>query len=78
MSDHQIRRLTEDEINALKTALSEVLVQTKKRSANVDSATDDPSILDPYHGLIAAERKLAEELLDLLDRATGVQVELTE
>jgi hypothetical protein len=78
MSDHQIRQLTDGEINALKNALSEVLVQTKKRSANFDSATDDPSKLDPYHRLIAVERKLAEELLELLDRATGVQVELSE
>jgi hypothetical protein len=78
MSDHQIRRLTDGEINALKNALSEVLVQIKKKSANVDSATDDPSKLDPLHGLFAAERKLAEELLDLLDRATGVQVDLPE
>jgi hypothetical protein len=70
--------LTDEEINAIRNALSEVLVQTKKKSADVDSVTDDPSILDPLHGLIAAERKLAEKLSALLDRATGVQVELPE
>ena len=74
----KVYELTDEEINAIRNGLSEVLVQTKKKSANIDSATDDPSILDPLHGVIAAERKLAEELLALLDRATGIQVELPE
>lgn len=78
MSNHQLRRLTEEEIAALINALSAVVVQAKKRSADADSATDDPSILDPLHELIAAEQGTAQELLELLERATGVQVELTE
>jgi len=69
MSDELLRSLTDKEIAALKNALSEVLVQTKKLSHNVDLLTDDPSILDPLHRSKAEERKTAEDLLGLLDRA---------
>jgi hypothetical protein len=75
MSNH-LRELILEEIEALKNALALVLVETKKKSANIDAATNDPSRYDALHALYAAENTMAEALLELLDHATGVQVDL--
>ncbi len=78
MSNQKFHDLTEADIATLKNALSEVIVQAAKKSALVDNATDDPTILDPFHALNAETQKAAKALLELLDDAVGVRVELPE
>ncbi|MGP0060067.1 MAG: hypothetical protein ACLPID_12355 [Beijerinckiaceae bacterium] len=78
MSDNNTRELTAEEIAAIIRALAAVVVQTKNKSSMIDSATNEPSTLDEFHKLNAAERTTAEELIDLLDQATSVTLELAE
>ena len=74
MAGEQIYNLNDVEIEALKNALSTVLVRAKGLSRSIDVQTSDPSILDPLHQLIAAERSIAQNLLELLERSTGIQI----
>ena len=79
MSNQKFHDLTEADIATLKNALSEVIVQAAKKSALVDNATDDPTILRPISRTECPEtQKAAKALLELLDDAVGVRVELPE
>jgi hypothetical protein len=51
-----LRELTLEEIAALKNALALVLVETKKKSGNIDAATNDPSQYDALHALYMPQR----------------------
>jgi hypothetical protein len=73
----QLRELTDAEIDALKIALSTVLTTTRNLSAVVDAVpADDELVRDQFHKLNATERAMAERLIDLLDRAINVKIEL--
>ena len=70
--------LTQDEIVAIRNALAAVLADLNKKSPMIDATTDDPDILDPLHASFAQERKMAEGLMDLLDRAEVVELQLPD
>lgn len=75
MADHT---LTPEEIGALKLALARVLVEGKKTAERVDQATDDPSLYDQAHTSIAAERRQAERLMEMLENADAVVVQMPD
>lgn len=75
MADHT---LTDEDIGALKLALSRVLLEGKKASNRVDQATDDPSLYDQAHEIIAKERARAERLIEMLDSAYEVLVRMPD
>jgi hypothetical protein len=79
MPDDQLQELTVTEIAALINALGTVVVKTKNQSTVVDNApADDESVRDELHKHYAAERAMAERLIDLLDRAISVKIELED
>ncbi|WP_342165256.1 hypothetical protein [Methylobacterium sp. SD21] len=75
MADHT---LTPDEIGALKLALARVLVEGKKTAERVDQTTDDPTLYGQAHSSIAAERLKAERLIEMLDTAEAVVIQLPD
>lgn len=75
MADHT---LTDEDIGALKLALSRVLVEGKKTSEGVDRATDDSALYDPVHDSLAGERRRAERLMELLEAADEVVLHLPD
>ena len=76
--EDRTRKLSDEEIAAIRQALAAVLVDLGKKSPMVDGATNDPAILDLLHASFAKERRTAQDVMDLLDEAEEVVVRLSE
>lgn len=75
MAEHT---LTDKERAAIINALAAVKGAAAKRATTIDSATDNPAVLDPLHSLGAQEVALADRLIELLDGAEEVVVHLRD